>query len=187
MIASRVAFAMLLAVAARAAIAPFISMEELHADIHGAASFLEVLGGIYSIVIAFVIYVVWDQFNRVQTGVAQEAAAIEDLCRVGGSISSRGAVTTVRGAARLYLESTAGDEPRRLAANEPSALADEHFGALCNAVRSADVVTEKDAVVFEEMLRCLARVSDRRDERLSFSATPYRARSGGWCSSPRAR
>ena len=75
----RVAVTMVAAVAAKAVVHAMVSPEMLHGEIHGVASYLEVVGGLYSITVAFLIYVVWEQFNRVQTGVAREASALEDL------------------------------------------------------------------------------------------------------------
>jgi hypothetical protein len=80
--------------------------------------------------------VVWDQFNRVLIGIGAEAAAVEDLCRVAGFLSDWQEAGKVRTASRRYLESTAGDEPRRLSVGQTSQLADEHFGGLCLAVRT---------------------------------------------------
>jgi hypothetical protein len=162
---------MLIAALAKYAIHPLLPAALFHNDIHGVASYLEVLGGIYSLVIAFVIYVTWDQYNRVQTGITQEASALEDLCRVASFLSNRDACRAVRTATRQYIESTSGDELRRLAEGQSSRLADERFHSLCLAVRGVEVKTEKDEAIFDELLRALIRVSDARDARLTVSAT----------------
>lgn len=142
-----------------------------HSDVHGIGTYLEVLGGLYSIVVAFVIYVVWDQFSRVQIGLAQEASAIEDLYRVATFLSDDKAVWPIRAAARQYLDSTAGDEPRNLAKGQTSRLAEEQFDAMCRTVRGVEIKTNKDEAVFAELLHAMARVSDARDARLGVSAT----------------
>lgn len=147
------------------------SVEVLAADVHGVGAYLGVLGGLYSIIAAFLIYVVWEQYNRVQIGLAQEAAALEDLCRVSNFVQDKGQVRSIRAAVRLYMESTAGDEARRLAKGETSVLAEEHFEALCHAVRAMEIVTLKDEAIYAELLRALTRTSDARDARLSVSAT----------------
>lgn len=145
----------------------------------------------YSIVVAFVIYVVWDQFNRVAMGVGREAAAIEDLCRVATFLSDRDGAARVRNAARQYLKAAAGDEPRQLAQRRTSTVAHEHFAALCQAVRLAELKTEKDNVVYGELLSTLRRALEARDERLgvstSHSSSPscatwtIRSAGCGWC------
>ena len=142
-----------------------------HADVHGIGTFLEVLGGLYSIVVAFLIYVVWDQFNRVEIGLVQEAAALEDLCRVATFAADQDAVRSIQLAARQYMESTAGDEPRRLAVGQASGLAEERFDTLFRAARAMDIKTPKDQSIYGELLRALTRISDARDDRLGMSAT----------------
>ena len=171
--------AMVGAAVLRGALTWFVSPETLHADIHGLGAYVAVIGGLYSIIMAFLIYVVWEQWNRVVLGVAHEAAAVEDLCRVASFLSERDAGARIRAAARQYLRTTAGDEPGHLARGRASALAHDHFLALCHAVRSADTKTEKDGVVYAELLSALRRVLQSRDERLSVSG--MRIPSTLWC------
>src|SRR4029453_19303085 len=141
----------------------------LRGEVHAVAAYLEVLGGLYSIMLAFVIFVVWDQFNRVQLGVAREASALEDLCRVGAFLSDRDSATRVRSAAKDYITAMANDEPGRLAAAQSSAVAQAAFAGVCRAVRISDIKTEKDAVTYDELLQGLRRLGETRDERLSVS------------------
>src|SRR5437870_4703136 len=86
--------------------------------------------------------IIEDEFNRAQSGVMREASAIEDLCRVAAFLSDRTITGRIRAAACRYLESTAGDEPRRLAIGQMSSLAEDHYAALCQVVRAAEVKTE---------------------------------------------
>jgi hypothetical protein len=171
MVYGRVLAAMAVAGLAKLAVSRVFSAEALHEEVHGVASYLEVVAGIYSIVMAFLIFVVWEQWNRVQTGLSKEAAAVEDLCRVVGFHSVREAVSRLRHSAMRYLESTTGDEPGRLAVGKLSVLAEEQFDELCKQVRSVDVKDPKDQAIYDEMLRALTRVSESRDERLAVSAT----------------
>src|SRR5574341_2591808 len=146
MIYARVIGAAVAAALLKAAIPPVVLQRVLHVEVHGVAAYLEVLGALYSIVMAFMIYVVWEQFNRVQSGLAHEASALEDLCRVAGLLSERDPVVRIGIAAKQYAKATAGDEPQRLAEGKVSALAEEDFGGLRRSVRATEVKTEKDAV-----------------------------------------
>jgi hypothetical protein len=145
--------------------------EVFYADVHGVAAYLGVIGGLYSIVVAFLIYVVWEQFNRVQVGMGTEASALEDLIRIAAFLSERNNVLSVQGAVRQYMEATAGDEAPRLAMGNTSELAEERFDSMCQAVRGIEVNDPKDQVIYGELLRALTRVNDARDDRLSVSTT----------------
>jgi hypothetical protein len=171
MIYVRVIGAMVAAILVKGVTYLIVSPETLHTEVHGIGTYLGVVGGLYSIMVAFLIYVVWDQFNRVQSGLAHESSALEDLCRVATFLSERDAITRIRSAAKQYVKSTSGDEPPRLAQGKTSAIAEEHLGGLCHAVRSAEVKTGKDGVIYGELLGALTRLLNAREERLSVSAT----------------
>src|SRR5262245_51639049 len=153
--------------AAKVALSFLLGSAALHVEIHAVAAYLAVLGNVYGIVVAFMLFVVWQQFTEVQTGLEREAAALEDLCRVVTFFSDREPATRVRLAARHYIRSTAHDEAARLAEGQPSAAAQQSFAALAQAVRGVEVTGAKDAVVYEELLRALSRVMQARDARLS--------------------
>src|SRR5258708_25607588 len=142
MVGVRVIAAMLAAIVLKTVVNLGFSPAVLKEEIHGIASYVELIGGIYSIVIAFLIYVVWEQFNRVQVGLSREAAAMEDLCRVAGVMSVRGAVSEIRSTARQYIDAAVGDEHRHLAKGELSRLVEDKFAALCSSIRGAEVVTQ---------------------------------------------
>jgi len=154
---------------AKAALSAVLSPAALHVEIHAVAAYLAVLGNVYGIIVAFMLFVVWQQFTEVQTGLEREAAALEDLCRVATFFSEHEPATRVRLAARRYIRDTTGDEPGRLAEGRPSAAAQQSFAALEQAVRGVDVTGSKDAVVYEELLRASSRVMAARDARLSIS------------------
>ena len=167
----RVVGSMAAAVALKVGFSAVAPPEALHLDVHGVAAYLDVLGGLYGIIMAFLMFVVWEQFNRVQMGLAKEASALENFCGVAGCFSEPGSIKRIRLQVKQYIKSTAGDEPQRLAKRENSGIAQEHFGALCQAVGGAEVKTERDRTVFDELLRALSRVTEARDERLGVSAT----------------
>ncbi len=171
MIYARVVGAVVVAALLKAAAPPLLLQNALHVEVHGIASYLDVLGALYSIVMAFVIYVVWDQFNRVQSGLAHEASALEDLCRVATQLSERDPANRIRGSAKQYMKTAASDEPERLGEGKTSAVAQDQFAALCQAVRGAELKADRDSLIYPELLRALARVSEARDARLAVSAT----------------
>lgn len=148
-----------------------IPAETLTRDIHGVAAYLAVLGAIYSIIMAFVLFVVWEQFNDVQKGIAHEAAALEDICRIGGFFSDRNIFTRIREEVRQYLNVTTTEERRCLSNSRLCATAEERFAAICKSVRDIELQTDKDRLFYDQLLNALERSSDARDERLSVSAT----------------
>ncbi len=147
MVGVRVIAAMLAAIVLKTVVNLGFSPAVLKEEIHGIASYVELIGGIYSIVIAFLIYVVWEQFNRVQVGLSREAAAMEDLCRVAGFMSVRGAVSEIRGSARRYIDAAVGDEHRHLAKGELTGNLCKLRGAFGNSAAGYWVVSARDCHV----------------------------------------
>ena len=58
------------------AIAP---IADLHAAANELGNYLQTVGGIYAVLLAFVVYVVWGQFNDARGYLDREATALVDL------------------------------------------------------------------------------------------------------------
>jgi hypothetical protein len=170
MIYLRVVTAMIVAGALRLLLSAWLPADHLPLEVHGVAAYLAVIGSVYGIIVAFALFVVWEQFNHVQIGLTKEAAALEDVWRVAEFLSERDSAARIRVALKRYLGATTADEPTRLAAATMSELARAEFAGLTHAIRGVAVATEKDSVVYNELLRALARVMAARDERLTVSA-----------------
>ena len=90
------------------------------ADVLIAASselgnYLQTLGGIYAVLLAFVVYVVWGQFNEVRTYIDREASAIVDLHRTASNLPAD---------TRTAIHTTSSRSPTRsIVASSPFAIA----------------------------------------------------------------
>lgn len=137
----------------------------------GIGFFVEVVGGLFGIMSAFILFVVWDQFNRVNTGVMREAAALDDLCEVSSFLSDRNQFNVIRGAARSYLSRVVAEEPGKLAAGNLSLTCEDLWGKLVGAVRGTTPTSPKDEIICSQMLEAMAAANTARDERLAVSRT----------------
>lgn len=81
MIYLRVFVTMLLVFWFRVVLFGNLGLTHLSSDVHPVIGFLGVLSGVYAILVAFMMFVVWEQYNRVQTTIIREAALLEDLSR----------------------------------------------------------------------------------------------------------
>src|SRR5690349_13700035 len=59
-----------------------LDVETLRASNNEVGNYIQALGTIYGVVAAFVIYVVWGQFNDARTQVEREASELVDLFRL---------------------------------------------------------------------------------------------------------
>src|SRR3569833_474720 len=67
----------------------FAPLDALRPASNEIGNYLQTLGGIYAVLLAFVVYVVWGQFNDARGYLDREATALGDLHRTAGGLPSR--------------------------------------------------------------------------------------------------
>jgi hypothetical protein len=139
-------------------------------NVDAVAGFLHVFGAIYGTVLAFLIFVVWGQFNGTEAGVAREARALQEmvrLCRAGRSQGCREVVEAVH----AYAGAAAEDEWKALAEGKPCSHADACFLKVQEQILRTDANTEIEELTRETIIRVMERAAELRSERLALSAT----------------
>jgi hypothetical protein len=63
-----------------------VSHEELRAAVGELGNYLQTVGSVYAVLLAFVVYAVWNQFNEARSYVEREAAALVDLHRTAAGL-----------------------------------------------------------------------------------------------------
>src|SRR5689334_21146001 len=64
----------------------FVDWDSLKASSDSLGTFVQTLGGIYAVLLAFVVIVVWGQFNDARSFVDREANALVDLHRTASGL-----------------------------------------------------------------------------------------------------
>jgi Protein of unknown function (DUF4239) len=104
---------------------------DLHASAEELGTYLQTVGGIYAVLLAFVVYVVWGQYNDARGVVDREAAALADLYRTACGLPSESRAAIQRGL-RSYLNAVVQDEWPAMASRNPSVV--ERVGHQLEAV-----------------------------------------------------
>src|ERR1700758_2113688 len=68
------------------AVMPFA---DLRASTDAVGNYLQTVGGIYAVLLAFVVYVVWGQYNDARNYLDREATALVDLHRTSSGLPPR--------------------------------------------------------------------------------------------------
>ena len=76
-----------LAIVSHLLVRRYVPVEVLEEHHPGASVIVALLGGLYGILLAFVVVVVWEDFNREREGSAAEASAIADVARLAGGLA----------------------------------------------------------------------------------------------------
>jgi hypothetical protein len=95
------------------------------ADLLGSSdelgTYLQTVGGIYAVLLAFVVYVVWGQYNDTRSVVDREAAVLADLYRTACGLPSDSR-TTIQAGLRSYLQAVVRDEWPAMASHDAAVL-----------------------------------------------------------------
>src|SRR5262250_3767500 len=100
------------------AVAP---LDELHQAANELGNYLQTVGGIYAVLLAFVVYVVWGQFNEARGYLDREATALVDLHRTASALPSRSRTEIQRGL-RAYVDAVLRDEWPAMACRDEATI-----------------------------------------------------------------
>jgi Protein of unknown function (DUF4239) len=158
--------AVILLVVVRKAVSP----EELQASSDAVGNYLQTVGGIYAVLLAFVVYVVWGQFNDARTYVEREATALVDLHRTASGLPTVTRVE-IQQALRLYVEQVIELEWHAMAKHDEDTLekVGAHLDHVWVAIHACRPSNECQHAIYSEVLSRYNDLSDMRTSRLSTS------------------
>lgn len=134
-------------------------------------NYLQTLGGIYAVLLAFVTAAVWSQFNDARGYVAREAAAVVDVFRTVSGLSTERAAAVMT-ALQEYVRAVI-DEEWQAMANDDDAIM-ERTGQKLDDVWLAIVACEpknSDSELFGEVISRFNELTELRTQRLTAART----------------
>jgi hypothetical protein len=160
----------LLSVLGLIAFRTFVPQADLRASTDAVGNYLQTLGGIYAVLLAFVVYVVWGQYNDARGFVDREAAAIIDLHRIASGLPEATRVA-IQARLRTYVDAVLSEEWEAMRVSDEAAI--ERVGRLLdhvwNALHGCAPQTESQQTVFGAALSRFNDLSDYRTSRLTAS------------------
>jgi len=140
----------------------------LHANNEVAGNYLQTIGTIYAVLLAFVVFVVWQQHNDVRGAVDNEANELSDLHRLI-QVFSEPVRTRVSRCLHAYRQAVLEDEWTSLAAGRPSERAGKALEEIWPALEGFEPQTRREEVLYGEVLARFNDLSDARTHRLHCS------------------
>jgi Protein of unknown function (DUF4239) len=158
--------AVVLLLVVRKAIAP----EDLQASSDAVGNYLQTVGGIYAVLLAFIVYVVWQQFNDARTYVEREATALVDLHRTASGLPKSTRID-IQQALRQYVEQVIDLEWNAMAKHDEDTLekVGAHLDHVWVAIHGCRPLNDCQHAVYSEILSRYNDLSDMRTSRLSTS------------------
>jgi hypothetical protein len=147
------------------AVAPTETLRESSGDV---GNYLQTLGGIYAVLLAFVTVVVWGQFNDARTFIEREASALVDLHRTASGLPND-ARTAIQSHLRDYVTAVLRDEWHAMAHHDEAELdrVGRELDAVWTAIHRCRPETVCETTMYSEVLSRFNDVNDLRTSRLT--------------------
>ncbi len=145
-----------------------VAIDDLRQSSNEVGNYLQTLGGIYAVLLAFVVYVVWGQFNEARGLVDREAAALVDLHRTASGLPVVSRVAIQKGL-REYVDAVIDLEWKAMAARDEAMLekVGERLDEVWVAIHCCRPVTDSQHTVYSEILSRFNDLMDIRTSRLT--------------------
>jgi Protein of unknown function (DUF4239) len=144
-----------------------VPMELLDRTSDAIGTYLQTVGGIYAVLLAFVVYVVWGQFNDARSLVQREAASLVDLHRTVCGLP-RESRTAIHAGLRIYIEAVLDQEWHAMARHDQKAI--EKIGMILDgvwlAIHRCQPCSACQHTVYSEVLSRFNDLTDLRTNRL---------------------
>ena len=135
----------------------------LHANNEVAGNYLQTLGTIYAVLLAFVVFVVWQQHNETRCAVEKEANELSDLYRI---IQALPATQRVQDCIQAYGRIVVDEEWEAMARGSWSEKAEQALEQIWQVLRELEPPSGRDATLYSEALAKFNDLSDGRSHRL---------------------
>lgn len=141
---------------------------ELTAAMDGLGNYLQTVGAIYAVLLAFVVFVVWGQYNDVRTFIESEASALVDLHRTATGLPPE-ARAAIQSALADYVEAVLRVEWVAMAKRDENEI--EEVGHMLDqvwlAIHKCKPVGCVQEAMYSEALTRFNDVTDLRTSRLT--------------------
>lgn len=141
--------------------------QHFSSDISAVVGYLNVIGVLYSILAAFIIYVVWGQFNETQRMVEKEVNDLEDLIDLAEYLNDPVAEKNLKDAIAKYADSVINDEWPAMQKGTKSRGTKKYFNQLYTVVGEIKFDDKKDSIIWPSITSKLNDISDSRAARLT--------------------
>ena len=124
-----------------------------------------VIGVLYAVLLAFVVIAVWENYNKTELTVRNEAKAIGDLMQLSHALPEPEG-SLIRNSLIDYTNHVRDSEWATMARGLPSKPTGDALAHLVEAILDIPTNQFKDLALFQQALKLLAEIEDNRNERL---------------------
>jgi hypothetical protein len=140
------------------------------ADVEGIGSLISLVGGIYAVVFAFVIFVIWGQFTGVEDATVRECSLLNDVLRFAQFLD-QDANRTIRRAVSDYARRVAGSEWHALGEGREDQGSERAFSLVATVVMRVVPANPAEQSAHQRLMDIMRKLAAQRDERIAKSMT----------------
>jgi ABC-type multidrug transport system fused ATPase/permease subunit len=140
----------------------------LHANNEVAGNYLQTLGTIYAVLLAFVVFVVWQQHNDMRGALENEANELSDLDRIMQAFPET-SQARLRACVSAYCQAVVGEEWTAMAHGRASKAAEQALEDIWRVLAVFAPGTAREEVLYAQALARFDDLSNARSHRLHCS------------------
>lgn len=150
----------------------FVHSEELFRSSESVGTYLQTVGGIYAVLLAFVVVIVWGQFNEARGAVNREATALLDLFRMSNGLPDNTREVIQQGL-RDYTDAVIADEWHAMAKHDQATIEriGERLDRVWSAILACTPSSEPQQTMYAEVLARFNDLTELRTNRLVSAGT----------------
>ncbi len=135
----------------------------LRANNEVAGNYLQTLGTIYAVLLAFVVFVVWQQHNETRSAVEKEANEVSDFYRI---LQALPGTERAQASILVYGRTVIQEEWTAMARGTRSQKAEQALEQIWQALQSLEPRPGRQEAIYAEALAGFNNLSDARSQRL---------------------
>jgi len=139
-------------------------------EAEGINTLILLIGSIYAVVFAFVIYVIWGQFTDVENFMMRECKSLNELLRFSDFLDAE-AGRSIHRAVGDYVQRVVKSEWAALGDRRRDKASEQAFSELLDVVLHVARATPEQDVVYQRLIDIAREAGEHRDERLTKSLT----------------
>jgi hypothetical protein len=139
-------------------------------EAEGINTLIVLIGNIYAVVFAFVIYVIWGQFTDVENFMMRECKSLNELLRFADFLNAD-ARRSIRRAVGDYVQLVVRSEWPALGERRRDKSSEQGFSELLGAILHIVPGNPEEAAVHQRLIDIAREAGGNRDERLTKSLT----------------
>jgi hypothetical protein len=140
------------------------------AESEGISTLILLIGSIYAVMFAFVVYVIWGQFTDVENFMMRECKSLNELRRFANFLGKEAGRSIQRSVAD-YVQRVMKSEWAALAERRRDKSSEQAFSELLDAVLHIAPANPQEGAVHQRLIDIAREAGEHRDERLTKSLT----------------